>query len=168
MELEVLFGAIESLAVVAGVGVGIYEVRRYRRDRNREAALELLHAFETPQFAKAMVLTIRLPDGLTKPEVEARLGADLHLVVALLYTWESIGVLVYRGEIALDLVDDFFSGPITLSWRRLRGFVEGERADTGRDTLYEWFQWLAERFADRERDGPPVPANILHQDWRPD
>jgi hypothetical protein len=27
----------------------------------------------------------------------------------------------------MDLVDDFFSGPITVSWRKLRGYFEGER-----------------------------------------
>ena len=33
-------------------------------------------------------------------------------------TWESLGILVFRGEVSLDLVDDFFSGAVELSWRK--------------------------------------------------
>jgi len=39
--------------------------------------------------------------------------------------------------------------------------------ETGRETVGEWFQWLAERFAEREGAAPPVPANVQYRDWRP-
>ena len=66
MNAEVLFQAIEAAAVVVGVAFAVYETRRYRRERNREAAMEMLHAFQTPEFAKALVLVYRLPNGLSK------------------------------------------------------------------------------------------------------
>lgn len=162
-----LLQAVQTAAVVLGVGFAVYETRRYRRDRNREAAIEMLHAFQTPEFAKALVLAYRLPDGLSKREIEDRLGEDLHLVYAMTTTWESIGVLVCRGEISLDLVDDFFSGPIVVSWRKLQGYFVGERWEIGRETVGEWFQWLAERFAEREGAAPPVPAHVQYRGWRP-
>jgi hypothetical protein len=99
MNAEVLFQAIEAAAVVVGVGFAVYETRRYRRDRNREAAMELLHAFQTPDFAKALVLVYRLPDGLSKEQIESRLGDDLHLVYAMTTTWESIGVLAQAATV---------------------------------------------------------------------
>jgi hypothetical protein len=40
----------------------------------------------------------------------------------------------------------------------------GRRA---RDTLLEWFQWLAERMLERESRGPVVPAYQAHANWRP-
>lgn len=52
-------------------------------------------------------------------------------------TWESLGILVYPGELGLDLVDDFFSGPITISWRKLKPYVVGERAEQNRETIEE-------------------------------
>jgi hypothetical protein len=108
-----------------------------------------------------------LPDGLSKQQIESSLGEDLHRVYAMTTTWESIGVLVFRGEVSIDLVDDFFSGPIVVSWRKLQSYFFDERRETGRETVGEWFQWLAERFAERESATPPVPAHVQHRDWRP-
>lgn len=127
----------------------------------------MLHAFQTPEFVKALVLVYRLPDGLSKREIEDRLGEDLHLVYAMTTTWERIGVLVCRDEISLDLVDDFFSGPIVVSWRKLQGYFVGERWETGRETVGAWSQWLAERFAEREGAAPAVPAHVQYRGWRP-
>jgi putative heme iron utilization protein len=88
-----------------------------------------------------MNLVYNLPDELSKEEVENLLGKKFHLVYALMTTWESLGILVFRGEVDLDLVDEFFSGPIKISWRKLQGHVLGEREMLGRDTIEEWFQW---------------------------
>ena len=167
MNAETLFQAVQTCAVVIGVGFAVHEVRGYRRQRNREAAIELLHTFNSPEFAQALVLVYRLSDGLSKQQIERELGADLHLVYAMTTTWESIGVLVCRGEVSIELVDDFFSGPIVVSWRKLQGYFFDERRTTGRETIGEWFQWLAERFAERERANPPVPAHLQYRDWRP-
>ena len=82
-------------------------------------------------------------------------------------TWESLGVLVFRGEIDLQLIDDFFSGPIRISWRRLERHVMGEREETGRETINEWFQWLNERLEEMESIEAPVPAHVEHRNWRP-
>ena len=76
-------------------------------------------------------------------------------------------MLVFRGEVSIDLVDDFFSGPIVASWRKLQSHFFDERRETGRETVGEWFQWLAERFAERESATPPVPAHVQYRDWRP-
>jgi len=122
MSVEVAFQVIESLAVVVGVGFAIVQVRQYRREKHREAALELMHSFQTPSFAEAMNLVYNLPDGLSKEEIET----------------------------VLDMVDEFFSGPLKISWHKLKGHVMGERELLGRDTIEEWFQWLTERLAERE------------------
>ena len=65
------------------------------------------------------------------------------------------------------MLEDFFSGPVVVSWEKLRRSVEDYRAETKRDTMGEWFQWLAERMMDREDQGSPLPANIEFRDWRP-
>ena len=167
MSPEAWFQLAEALAVIVAIVFGAVQVRQYRRDKNREAALVLLSSFQTPSFAKALNAVYNLPDGLSKRELEERLGDDFHLVYALMTTWESLGILVYRGEMNLGLVDDFFSGPITVSWRKLKGHVFAEREELGRETIEEWFQWLAEQFAERESTVPTVPAHIAHKDWRP-
>ena len=167
MSIEVALQAIEAAAVVTGVGFAMMQLRQYRRDRRRSAAVELLHSFQTPAFAEALNIVYNLPDGLSREELERRLQGRFHLVYALMTTWESLGILVYMGELDLALVEDFFSGPILISWRKLQGHVQDERAALGRDTVEEWFQWLAERMRARESVTAAVPAYVEHRDWRP-
>lgn len=167
MGLEAWFQLIETVAVVVAVGFAIVQVQQYKRDKNREAALVLLNSFQTPEFAKALMLVYSMPEGLSKQEIEDRLGEDMHLVYALTTTWESLGVLIHRGEMSIELVDDFFSGPITISWHKLNSYFIEDREALGRETVGEWFQWLAERFEDRESNIAPVPAHVAHKDWKP-
>ena len=96
-----------------------------------------------------------------------RLGDDMNHVYAMMISWESLGVLVYRRQLDLQLVDDFVSGSLLLSWRKLERYVLEERAARGRETLLEWFQWLAERMIERESRVPVVPAYRAHANWRP-
>ena len=167
MPAELFFQAIEAIAVVFALGFAIVQVRQYRRERHREAALELLHSFQTPTFARAINITYKLPDGLTKSEIEQAVGDELHLLYAMTTTWESLGILVYRGEIELQLIDDFFSGVILISWRKIGGLMIGEREEMGRETIGEWFEWLKDRLEEAESKEPPVPAHIAHKDWKP-
>jgi hypothetical protein len=167
MSAELVFQAVEAIALVIAVGFAMLQVRQYHRNKHREAALEMLHSFQTPSFARAIIIVYNLPDGLSKAEIERAVGDELHLVYAMTTTWESLGVLVHQGEIDLQLIDDFFSGPIRISWRKLEGYVVGEREETGRGTISEWFQWLNERLKDVESKEPPIPAHIAHKDWRP-
>ena len=80
-------------------------------------------------------------------------------------TWESLGLLVFRREVTLDLVGDFFSGPIIASWRKLSCYIAELRSDAHRDTYFEWVQWLGERMVEEEKQTPPVPAHIAHREW---
>jgi hypothetical protein len=83
----------------------------------------------------------------------------------LLSTWEALAILLYRRELTIELIDDFFSGPIAVSWRKLSRYVEVKRAEAQRQTYFEWFQWLAERMMEREVKLPPIPAYIAHRNW---
>ena len=62
MSVEVLFQIIEALAVVIGVGFAMIQVRQYRRDKHRDAAMELLHSFQTPSFARALNIIYSMAD----------------------------------------------------------------------------------------------------------
>src|SRR6185295_13229270 len=141
-------------------------LRHGRRAREREVALEILRLIHTPDFARALRLMYDLEPGLSRAEVEARLGDDMHFVYSMMISWESLGVLVYRRQLDLQLVDDFVGGSLLLSWRKLERYVKEERIARERDTLLEWFQWLAERMRERESRVPVVPAYQAHTDWR--
>jgi len=167
MDFKDAASLIGTLAVIAGVVFAVIQLRQHGRARHREAALELVHSFQTPQFSQALRVLFALPEGIDLATVEALPADEVKDLYMVLTTFESLGAIVYRGEIGIDLVEDFFSGPIVLAWRTLGPAVGELRQRTGRDTLSEWFQWLAERIIERESKRPPTPAYIAHRDWRP-
>jgi hypothetical protein len=167
MDISTIANLINAIAVTAGVIFAATQVREFRSQRRRHSMYTLVQTFQSPDFAKALHRIIDLPDNLDRAGMRAKIGPDGEAEIYFVTTtWETIGVLVFQKELTLDLVDDFFSGPVVLSWRKLERYLEEQRKEYQRDTLFEWFQWLAERMMERESKLPPVPAHIAHRDWK--
>jgi len=155
-----------SAIVAAGIFAGV-QLRLYNKQRARESALQLVHSFRTPEFLSAVNIVFELPEGLSKHEVEDRLGDKLIHVLVMFGTFESLGILVFRREVEIQLVEDFFSGIIILSGKKLGRYLVEVREAGNRHTYYEWFQWLYEQFEKRELETPAVPAYAAFRDWKP-
>src|SRR5437899_306821 len=167
MDIATLANLINAIAVTAGLIFAATQIRYYRQRRRRDAMLELVRSFQSPAFTSALRRVLSLPDNADAQKIREVLGPDGEDAVYLVsLTWESIGILVFRHELTLDLVDDFFSGPILLSWQKLKVYSEEFRRRLNRETGSEWFHWLAERMMEREKLSPPVPAYIAHRTWR--
>lgn len=166
MDLSTLANLINAFAVTAGVIFAATQIRYYRQRRRRDAMVELVRSFQNPSFTSAFRRVLSLPDDATTEQIREKLGPDGEETVYLVtLTWESLGVMLFRGEVTIDLIDDFFSGPILISWRKLNVFVEEDRRALDRETVSEWFQWLAERMIEREKRTPAVPAHVAHREW---
>jgi hypothetical protein len=169
--MDQLAGVVDVLTVVALVGgflFAAFEWRGSRREHRRQSQILLLRSFDSPEFLKAMRRLLALPDGLSRSDVEARLGEDgSDLLWYWLGSMESIGIHVYNREIGIRLVDQSFGGPVIVIWRKLRGYVDAVRAEVGRDSMHEWYQWLVERLETLEREEGRTAAHLLHTDWRP-
>jgi hypothetical protein len=167
MDLAIIFDVIKTVSVIIGIVYGMIQLRQYQSDRRREAALLVLNSFQTPNFMRGLMEVVQMPDGLDMKGVRDHLGDDLEVAMSVLLTFERIGVLVFQGELTLDIVDDALSGPIMISWQKLAKTVAEIRLAQNRETSFEWYQWLAERMAEWEARTPPVPAFIEHADWKP-
>src|SRR5438045_5616758 len=151
MDLSTLANLINAFAVTAALIFAAAQISYYRRRRRRDAMLELVRSFQSPAFSKALRRVIELPDNASADEIRKILGSDGEdLLVHLTATWETIGVLLYHGEFSINVIDDFFSGPILISWRKLLPYTTDLRQRYQRETRSEWFQWLAERMKERE------------------
>jgi hypothetical protein len=167
MGFAALLSLVSTLAIVAaGVFAGM-QVRQLNRQRARDSALQLAHSFQTAEFVKAVDIVFNLPENLSKSEIESRLGDEMTNVLVMFGTFESLGILVYRREIAISLVDDFCGGVVVLAGRRFKRYVAETQESSGRSTYYEWFQWLYERFEERESEKPATPAFVTHRTWKP-
>ena len=156
----------QAIAVIFAVVFGVYQVSQMRRQRRRDESFALMNSLQTREMVRGLVVLDSLPEGLDSTELQARLGERFIDLQILLGTWESLGILVFHGEVGLDLVDDFYSGSIVHSWLKLKRYVEELRERTARETRWEWFQWLAEQMIGRESRSKPVPAHVQYRNWK--
>ena len=163
MDISTIANLINAIAVTAGVIFAATQIRDYRRQRKRDAMLNLVQSFQSPAFARGLRRVIELPDDASAEKIREILGPDGEdLMVHVTATWETIGVLLFHGELSIDIIDDFFSGPILITWRKLLPYTMDVRQQHQRDTWSEWFQWLAERMMERESKSEVVPAYRAH------
>ncbi|MCQ3936614.1 MAG: hypothetical protein DPW18_06160 [Chloroflexi bacterium] len=167
MELTLIFQIISTTAVILGIIFGILNLRNFQAMRKREAAILMLNSFQTNDFVRGLLYVLELDHNPGKEEVDG-LSPDQHLAFyMLLGTWERLGILVFRREIDIAMVEDAYSGPIMLSWNRLENYVLEIRAAWKRESAFEWFQWLAERVMERDQKIQPPPAYRAHKNWKP-
>ncbi|HEY4153232.1 MAG TPA: hypothetical protein VGM38_07910 [Pseudolysinimonas sp.] len=166
MTWSILLEIVNTVALSAAALFAAYQLVELRRQRRRESVLGLVRSFQSGDFTAALARINSLPDGADTATIKKVLGHDGRDQVFLVgLTWESLGVLAFRREIDMATIDDFFSGAISISWRKLHVFVEEDRRDVERETAWEWFQWLADRMGERESLTAPIPAHIAHRDW---
>lgn len=167
LTLPLILQLIGTTIMVIGVIFGLQNIRQYQAARKRESAILMLNSFQTSEFVRGLLVIFDLPANAGKAELDA-LPLDQFLAIYMVMgTWERLGVLVFRREIELTLVEDAFGGPIIQSWQKLERYLTEFRAYIQRDTALEWFQWLAERVLERETAIHPAPAYVAHRDWKP-
>jgi hypothetical protein len=163
MDWELIFQGIQALAVLIGVIFGLIQLRHIREQREIQAGVELLDPLQAPSTAETLLLLHAMPNGLSPDELRQHLGDRLGDALATMSYFEALGPLVARGYIPIGMYAEFYRGPTTIVWRKLRPYVEEQRA-AGWPHLFEWLQWLAERMA--ERPVQEVPAFIRCKDWK--
>ena len=166
MDFRTILSIFSTVAIVAGGIFAGVQLRQFNKHRARESALQLLHSFRTPDFLYAANIVFDLPDELSKKELEARLGEKMTSVLVLFGTFESLGILVFRREMDIRLVEDFFSGIIIYSGKKFKNYLVEVRESSNRQTYYEWYQWLFEQVEKRESKTPAIPAFIAFRDWK--
>ncbi len=162
MTWVLILQAVETLAVVIGVVFGLVQLRQLNR-REVQAGIELLHTL--PHMAEAALALHDLPDNLSGTELRSRLGDKFASVIDLLAVLESLGPLVARGQVPIEMYAEYYRGATILSWKKTRRFILEER-QTGWSNLFEWVQWLAERMEERSALGQNAPAFERFKDWK--
>jgi hypothetical protein len=164
-DLANLSQIVTVLIVVVGLVFAIFQVKEMGRQRRETAAIQLAKVFGSPEFASAFRRVLALPAGAEAGEVQRSGAEDAAMQVSL--TIESVGIMVHRRMIDLDMVWELMGGVVLATWDRLRDWSAGHRRATGLDKFDEWFQWLAERFAESYPQARSGPAFKRFAAWRP-
>ena len=157
---------VAPTVVAAGVAIGIVQLREFQRQRREVAAVELVNSFRNAEFNRALKIVWRLPEPLTA-EALRQAGAEVEdAAIVIGTTCESVGLLVYREIVPLDMADELMGDAIVRFWKTLGPWTLALRREQRRESVFEWFQWLAERLEERERR-TTEGAFVKHRDWRP-
>ncbi len=163
MSLALGLQILETAAVVIGVVFGLIQLKQLRHQRETAAGMELLHSLR--EMGSASLLLYDLQDDLTGEELRAELGDDFRGVFDFLCVFESLGPLVARGQVPVEMHADFYRGATIVSWSKVRRYVI-EKRQLGWSTFFEWLQWLAEQMEKRTPLVESAPAFDRLQAWQ--
>ena len=168
MDLSTLANVATALTVIVGVAFGLLEARRIRRDREERAALEAVHALLTPAYMDSFLLVQTIRDGATVSEIQSD-PKTLQAARSVGIIMEGLGFSVFERIVPLRIIDNFASGSVRVSWRKLRPYIEYERQRTGSQKTFEWFQWLAEQLEKYEKGKTSLEkgAHEVYREWKP-
>ena len=168
MDLSTLANVATALTVIVGVAFGLLEARRIRRDRDERAALEAVHALLTPAYVDSFLLVQTIRDGATASEIQSD-PKTLQAARSVGIVIEGLGFAVFERIVPLRVIDNFASGSVRVSWRKLRPYIEYERQRTGSQKTFEWFQWLAEQLEKYEKGKTSLEkgAHEVYREWKP-
>src|ERR1051325_7776685 len=120
MQADLALQAIETAAVVVGVVFGLIQLRQLRFQREIQAGIELLHPLQAPQMAEAVMAVHSQPDGLTGEQVHQKLGDRFGSILGVLGLFESLGPIIARGYISLDMYADSYRGVTVICWKKMQ------------------------------------------------
>ncbi|WP_438863478.1 DUF4760 domain-containing protein [Neptunicella sp.] len=166
-ELGDISDFIAAIGVISSIVYLAKQIRESQKSSEREVAFQMLRSYATTELMNVMHKVFEMPSGLNKQQIEKYFDAELGVLFAYMGTWESIGIMVHKQQLQLGLAADFFSYPILHSWKKLEAYVEGQRKEVGRDTPWEWFQWLNDQIIRHEAKNKVVPAHIEFKNWQP-
>lgn len=167
MSLSDLANLVEILGILAlvfGVAFGIAQLKQHRIQRRDLAIVECARSFEDRDFTEAYRLLSDLDADLSKTEFDA-LGDEYEVAaIRVGMKFETIGLLIHKGVIPIDAMEDLVGGAALTIWRVLHIWAKANR-EYRSDRFWEWYEWLVDRLLERggaDRD----PAFVAHADWK--
>lgn len=159
---------IGAFLVITGVIFGVIQIRYYRAERHENATMEIMRTFQTVEFTSALRMINQYQSDCRR-SAQTTVTPELQEAMLLITTsLESIGLMVYRRLVPFRLVQQLMGGTIQAAWVILRDYVELTRETTGRPSVYEWFQWLAEQLANHPEPLDAVGAYEKYRNWKPE
>jgi len=153
------------LVIVFGLIFGLIQLKQNRAQRRDLAIFECAHSFEDEDFTEAYRLISELPTGMSKAQLDELDEKYESAAVRVGMKFETVGLLVHRGVIPIDVMEDLVGGAALTIWRVIEPWVEETRIHRSHPTFWEWYQWLVERLIERgkkERE----PAFKTHAHWK--
>ncbi len=160
---EILGGA----AVIGGILFGLVQLRLLRRQRTEQAAVEVVRSMLTSHFPVGYRLLNHLPDGVSVAEVRAKGSEYEDAIFSIATVFETLGYLVYRRIVPLDVARELVGGVAVALWRKVGPYAAELGAMEGQERLVEWYEWLVHQLEARDASFASGRASDRFALWRP-
>ena len=158
---------VTLITVLLGLTFAGMELRQVRVAQESQVVLQFFETMNSPEYIDASELIQSLPDGLSASQIRKQLTQEqMQRITQLRLAYEALGLMVYRGDVSIEWVDELFRFLLLQSWEKLKPLTMELREETGYAGIMEWNQWLVERLRERS-DLQPIPAYEAYSDWKP-
>ena len=169
MTLDQIANIVEILGVVAVISAIVFgwlQIRQHRSETRNAALIALASSFEDKEFTDAYRLISSLDKSISLKELSECGEAHEQAALRIGMKFETIGLMIYKGYVPIDALEDLVGGAALALWEVLHQYVADMRIDRGHPSFMEWFQWLVDRLHERgKRNG--LPAYDAHKSWKP-
>ncbi len=148
VDIQTISIAIASASVVAGIIYYSFQIRNQTKARNTDLVIRLYTTFGNKQMRETWE-RVTTRESLDFETYKSKYG--LSDVNEIGWFFEGVGVLLHKKLIDIATVDDLFSSPIKISWEKLKTVAEGERKQSDRPQIWEWWEYLYNEMKKREQ-----------------
>jgi hypothetical protein len=148
LDIPSISAIIAAAGVLIGVVLTVLEVKNLVETRQTDLVIRLYSTFGSKEIQDAWEMTQTRE---YKDFDSYRKEYGLREVNEVGWFFEGVGVLLHKKHIDIALVDDLFSSPVKRAWEKLKPIAEGERKQTNRPQIWEWFEYLYNEMQKREQ-----------------
>ena len=168
MDLSQLVNIIQILGIlilIYGMWLGLKQFKLLRVQRRDLAIMECARSFEDKEFTEAYRLLTTIKPGQSKEEINA-LGEEYEIAALRVgMKFETIGLLVYKGVVPIDAMQDLVGGAAITIWKVIKIWVYETRVERSHPTFWEWYQWLVDQLLERGELNR-TPAFEAYKNWK--
>lgn len=147
VDLGLVLTSVSTVAVLAGVIVGVRELRHFSRVREADVIRAISEKVASPEFIKNFLLITRM-NYRTFDEIKGK-PEEVAMITWLTFM-ESLGLAVKRGIVPLDVVDDYWHGTIRTVWKACEPVLQSYRDEYNFPEIGEWTEYLYLRIYGKE------------------
>lgn len=147
LDLQTLLTYLSLISVPVGIFYYMMTLRNQSRTRKTQLFMEIYNKFNdsTEKTQEFMELARWEFDGYDDfmerygPEKNIRTWSNLYHTMMF---YEGIGILVKRGLVDIEMVEDFMSGVVMAFWGRYGPILKEYGVRDGHPTFAEWTEYL--------------------------
>ena len=151
MSVAAITVVLAAASVIAASIFYSFQIRNQTRVRRADLVMRLYGTWDSLEFQEAFH-TVYWADFHDYDSAIEVLQGRRHVGTYLFTFYDQVGVLLRRGLIDFDLVDDLLGNSVRQLWEKIQPVVEEARVRSEDPRLYEHFEYLYTEITKQSRE----------------